>query len=154
MSIISFSWQGDRENGSRILGGCKSEVHARRDCRAWSGGLETRGDSKCEEHTNDRVSGSSWRTRNSSRVQESHEEKLLCMCQERADIMYSVKETARKMYCERRDEREAHRAIHERCSDCKESVLSRSTHSHSSLTCTQTATGQDSTKRARAQAVE
>ena len=26
-------------------------------------------------------------------------EKLLCMCQERADIMYSVKETAKKIFC-------------------------------------------------------
>ena len=81
-------------------------------------------------------------------------ENLLCMCQERADIMYSVKETAKKIYCERRDEREAHRAILACSADCKESVWSTSTHSHSSLTCTQTATGQDSTKRARAQAVE
>ena len=33
--------------------------------------------------------------------------------------MYSVKETARKMYCERRDEREAHRTVLVRCPDCK-----------------------------------
>ena len=80
----------------------KSEVHARRDCRAWSGGLETRGDSKCEENTNDnRVSG--FELENEKRaVFRTAVEKLLYMCQERADIMYSVKETARKIYCERR----------------------------------------------------
>ena len=46
--------------------------------------------------------------------------KLLYMCQERTDIMYSVKETARKIMCprwERRDEREAHRELPEGCPD-------------------------------------
>ena len=42
-------------NSSWILG--LSKVHPRRDCRAWSAGLETCGDSKCQENTNDRVAG-------------------------------------------------------------------------------------------------
>ena len=57
--------------------------------------------------------------------------KLLYMCQERADIMYSVKETARKIMCP---------------TESDEMNMKRK--------CTQTATGQDNTKRARAPAVE
>ena len=48
--------------------------------------------------------------------------KLLHMCQERADIMFSVKETARKITCpteRRRNKREAHREIPEKCSERK-----------------------------------
>ena len=42
----------------------------RRDFRAWSGGLETCGASKCEENTNDRVTGRAGERR-MSRAQES-----------------------------------------------------------------------------------
>ena len=45
--------------------------------------------------------------------------KLLYMCQERADIMCSVKETARKITCPIESEREAHRKIPERCPERK-----------------------------------
>ena len=46
--------------------------------------------------------------------------KLLYMCQERADVMYSVKETARKITCPTRDESQAYCEILERRSECKE----------------------------------
>ena len=52
-----LSRQSDRENGSWILGGGESEVHPIRDCRAWSGRLETSVDSEREEDANDRVTG-------------------------------------------------------------------------------------------------
>ena len=56
--------------------------------------------------------------------------KLLYMCQERADVMYSVKETAKKIYMsnqERRDEFEAYCEIPERRSACKEPDRNRYT---------------------------
>ena len=49
--------------------------------------------------------------------------KLLYMCQERADVMYSVKETARKITCPTESdetESEAYCEILERRSECKE----------------------------------
>ena len=54
--------------------------------------LETSVDSKCGEDTNDRVTGRAGE-------REARRGKLLHMCQERADIMYSVKETARMITC-------------------------------------------------------
>ena len=48
--------------------------------------------------------------------------KLLHMCQEGADIMYSVRETARKILCptvsDEMNMHEAHRTILERCPEC------------------------------------
>ena len=52
---------------------------------SWFRRIKTRDDSRCEEDANDR---------NRTVVG-----KLLYMCQERADIMYRVKETARKITC-------------------------------------------------------
>ena len=53
--------------------------------------------------------------------------KLLYMCQERADIMYSVKETARKIICTaERDEMNVKRQILEKCPKCK--VFDRDQH--------------------------
>ena len=68
----------------------------RRDGRASSGGLETCGDSRLQEDANDRVAGRAGRTRKRT-VYRTAVGKLSYMCEERADITYSVKETARKI---------------------------------------------------------
>ena len=61
----------------------KSQVHPKRDKCSWFGRSKTRDDSESKEDAMYRtVVG-----------------KLLYMCQERADVMYSVKETARKITC-------------------------------------------------------
>ena len=70
----------------------KSEVHPRRGRCARSGRLETRVDSICEEDTNDRVTGRAGE-QEASRVQDSRGKAAV------HDIMYSVKETARKTTC-------------------------------------------------------
>ena len=75
-----------------------SEVHPRRDCCAWSGRLETSVDSEREEGCQRQSHWWSWRLRRRA-VYRTAAGKLLYMCQERADIMYSVKETARKIMC-------------------------------------------------------
>ena len=49
-----FPGESDRANGTRILGGSKSEVHPKRDTCSWFGRSKTR-DSECEEDANDRI---------------------------------------------------------------------------------------------------
>ena len=89
---LCLSCQSDRENGSWILSASKSEVHPRRDCRVWSGGRSTRDDTMCEEITESLVDLEDEKRA----VYRTAGGKLIYMCQERADIMYSVEETARK----------------------------------------------------------
>ena len=50
-----ISGESDRANGTRILGGSKSEVHPKRDKCSWFGRSKTRDDSECEEDANDRI---------------------------------------------------------------------------------------------------
>ena len=90
--------QSDRANDTRILGGSESEVHPRRDHSSKFGRSKTRDDCEYEEDANDRNHSLSRRTKD-EQCTETVVGKLLYMCQERADIMYSVRETARKITC-------------------------------------------------------
>ena len=75
----------------------RSEVHPECDECSWFGGSKTSDDSKCEE---DATTESLVELEGERRAMyRTVVGKLLYMCQERADIMYSVKETARKITC-------------------------------------------------------
>ena len=77
--------------------GSESEVHPKHDKCSWFGRSKTRDDSKCEETpTTESLVELEGERRAMYRTVVG---KLLYMCQERADVMYSVKETARKITC-------------------------------------------------------
>ena len=96
----------------------------RRDRGAWSGRLETRVESKCEEDTNDRITGRAGE-REASRVQDSRGKAVAhvpgaCRLHVRREGNSKKDHVSHR---ERRDEREAHRETHERCPERK--VLDR-----------------------------
>ena len=74
-----------------------AKSHTKRGKCSWFGRSKTRDDSMCEEDANDSITRCAGR-RQTSDVQNSCGKKLY-MCQERANIMYSVKETARNITC-------------------------------------------------------
>ena len=92
-----FPGQSDWANGTRILGGSESEVHPKCDKCSWFG------------RSKPMMTPSVRRTPTTESIVELEGErramcrtvvrKLLYMCQERANVMYSVQETARKITC-------------------------------------------------------
>ena len=83
---------------TRILGGSESEEHPKRDKCSWFGGSKTCDDFECEEDAPTTVSLVELEGERRA-MYRTVVGNLLYMCQERADVMYSVKETARTITC-------------------------------------------------------
>ena len=98
----------------------ESKVHPGRDRCAWRGRLETRVDSKCEEDTNDRVTGRAGE-RETSRVKDSRGKAVVHVpgaCRHHVQREGNSKED-HMFHRKRRDAREAYREIPERCPERK-----------------------------------
>ena len=111
--------QSDRANGTRILVGSESEIHPKRDKCSWIGRPVMTPSVKRTPTTESLVELEGERRA----VYRTVVGKLLYMCQERADVMYSAKETARKITCPTEsDEMNLKRTVRylKKRSECKE----------------------------------